>query len=164
MRANATVLIDGHNLIGRMPDLRLDDPDDEARLAARLRTYCARTRRRATVVFDHGLPGGRSRALSGGGLEVVFAPIGRSADSVLCERIRQARDPRELIVVTSDQAIAAVARTRGARVLRSEEFAARLNTRRETADREKPHPSPDETKAWLCEFEARSKPLEEETP
>ncbi len=45
------LLIDGHNLIGRLPDLRLDDPDDEAKLVARLRTYCARTRKRITAVF-----------------------------------------------------------------------------------------------------------------
>jgi hypothetical protein len=29
-------LIDGHNLIGALPDLDLDDPDDEARLVERL--------------------------------------------------------------------------------------------------------------------------------
>ena len=55
------LLIDGHNLIGRgqLPGLRLDDPDDEAKLVTRLRAYCARARKRATVVFDRGLPGGR---------------------------------------------------------------------------------------------------------
>ena len=52
------ILIDGHNLIGRLPDLRLDDPDDEAKLVLRLRAYAARTRKRITVVFDQGLPGG----------------------------------------------------------------------------------------------------------
>ena len=35
-------LIDGHNLIGRMPGISLDDPDDEARLVAQLRAFCAR--------------------------------------------------------------------------------------------------------------------------
>ena len=59
------LLIDGHNLIGRLPDLRLDDPQDEAKLVARLRVYHARTGKRVTVVFDRGLPGGRSRELSG---------------------------------------------------------------------------------------------------
>ena len=124
------LLIDGHNLIGRLPDLRLDDPDDEAKLVIRLRTYSARTGKRITVVFDRGLPGGRSWELSGGGVETVFAPTGRTADGILRERVRQARDPRGLTVVTSDRQVIAAARAEGARVLRSEEFAAQLDARR----------------------------------
>ena len=45
-------LIDGHNLIGQMPNLRLDDPDDEAKLLQYLRNFRARTGHRITVVFD----------------------------------------------------------------------------------------------------------------
>lgn len=123
------LLIDGHNLIGRLPDLRLDDPDDEAKLVARLRTYCARTRKRVTVVFDRGLPGGHSWELSGGGVETVFAATGHTADGILCERVRRARDPRGLTVVTSDREVIAVARARGARVVRSDEFAAQLGVK-----------------------------------
>ena len=123
------LLIDGHNLIGRLPDLRLDDPDDEAKLVARLRTYCARTRKRITVVFDRGLPGGHSWELSGGGVEVVFAATGHTADGILCERVRQARDPRGLTIVTSDREVISVAQARGARVVRSEEFVAQLGVK-----------------------------------
>ena len=92
------LLIDGHNLIGRLPDLDLDDPDDEAKLVARLRAYCIRARKHATVIFDRGLPGGRSRELSGGGVETVFASAGRTADSILRGRIHRTRDPRGLTV------------------------------------------------------------------
>ena len=120
------LLIDGHNLIGRLPGLRLDDPDDEAKLVARLRTYCARTGKRVTVVFDRGLPGGHSRELSGGKVEVVFASAGHIADGILRERVRRARDPRGLTVVTSDREVIAAAQARGARVMRSEEFAVQL--------------------------------------
>jgi predicted RNA-binding protein with PIN domain len=131
------LLIDGHNLIGKLPDIRLDDPDDEAKLVARLRTYCIRSKRgrdrkrartplRAVVVFDRGLPGGPSQELSRGGVKVIFAPTGRSADSILQARIRRAKDPRGLTVVTSDRAIIATAVARGARVIRSEVFAEQL--------------------------------------
>jgi predicted RNA-binding protein with PIN domain len=81
-------------------------------------------------VFDHGLPGGRSWELSGGGVEVIFAPAGRTADGILRERIHRARDPRGLTVVTSDRQVVAAARAEGARVSRSEEFAVQLSTRR----------------------------------
>ncbi len=97
------VLVDGHNLIGRLPDVSLEDPDDEARLVARLQAYAGRTGKRVTVVFDRGMPGGRSGDLSRRRVEVVFAPTGRNADRVLRERIRRSRDPRGLTVVTSDR-------------------------------------------------------------
>ena len=145
-------LIDGHNLIGRLPDVRLDDPDDEAKLAARLRTYSARTGKRITVVFDRGLPGGRSRELSGGGVEVVFAASGHTADGILRERIRQARDPRGLTVVTSDREVIAAAQARGARMMRSEEFAAQLRAPRAASVEQDVHLSEEEVEEWLKVF------------
>jgi predicted RNA-binding protein with PIN domain len=144
------LLIDGHNLIGKLDDLHLDDPDDEAKLVSRLRAYCARKRKRATVVFDHGLPGGRS-PLSGGGVEVVFASTGRTADGILRERVRRARDPRGLIVVTSDHEIVAAVQAWGARVIRAEEFAARLSAP-QAAFADDVHLSAKEVKEWLKVF------------
>jgi len=151
------LLIDGHNLIGRgrLPGLRLDDPDDEAKLVSRLRAYRVRTRKRVTVVFDHGLPGGRS-ALSGGGVEVVFASGRRTADGILRERVRRARDPRGLTVVTSDNEVIAAVRAGGARVMRSEEFAAQLSAPSPADDGEKDvHLSAEEVEEWLEIFEHR---------
>ena len=51
-------LIDGHNLIACLPDIDLDDPNDEARLVNRLKGFAAKARSKCIVVFDHGLPGG----------------------------------------------------------------------------------------------------------
>ncbi len=160
------LLIDGHNLIGRLPDIRLDDPHDEAKLVARLRAYAARTRQRITVVFDRGLPGGHS-TLSGGDVEVVFAPTGRTADAILRERIHRARHPRRLTVVTSDREVIASARSRQTPVVRSDTFARLLNapperekgqkgppTERsdEELDKPKGQISDEEVKAWLKIF------------
>ena len=120
------LLIDGHNLIGQMSDISLEDPDDEAKLVSRLKGYCSRTRKRATVVFDQGMPGGTSHALSSSVVKVVFAPAGRVADGILKERIRKSRDPRGLIVVSSDHEVVRVAEERRSRVIRSEDFARQL--------------------------------------
>jgi predicted RNA-binding protein with PIN domain len=163
------LLIDGHNLIGKLPDIRLDDPDDEAKLVARLRTYCGRKRKRAraplraTVVFDRGLPGGPSQELSRGGVKVVFAPTGHSADAVLRERIRRAKDPRGLTVVTSDRAVIATAVARGARVVRSEVFAAQLQgplaasaTAPTGGEKQDTQLSTEEIEEWLQVFDERS--------
>ena len=148
------VLIDGHNLIGRMPDICLSDPDDEAQLVARLQAYAGRRGKRVTVVFDRGLPGGRSQALSGGRVEVVFAPAGRNADRVLIGRIRRSRNPRGLTVVTSDLEVIAAAEEQGARVVHSEAFVPELGTAPASASDGKAdvHLSPDEVQAWLEVF------------
>ena len=120
------LLIDGHNLIGQLPDLRLDDPDDEAKLVERVRRYCFRHRRRATVIFDRGLPGGSSRRLSSPQVKVLFATSGATADALIQGRLRRARDPAGLLVVSSDRAVQAAARRQGARVIPAEEFAMEL--------------------------------------
>ena len=148
------VLIDGHNLIGRLPDIDLEDPHDEAQLVSRLQGYGGRTGKRVTVVFDRGLPGGRSQALSGGRVEVVFAPTGRKADRVLMERIRESRNPRGLLVVTSDREVIAVAERRQARVIRSEAFVAELEpSPAASGAKEDVTLSADEVDQWLELFE-----------
>ena len=149
------VLIDGHNLIGRLPDISLADRDDEAQLVSRLQAYAGRTGKRLTVVFDRGLPGGQSRALSGGRVEVVFAPTGRNADRVLIERVRRSRNPRGLTVVTSDREVIEAARQRGARVTHSEAFVGELEPAPAApgGGKEDVHLSPEEVEAWLELFE-----------
>lgn len=120
-----TLLIDGHNLIGRLPGLKLSDPDDEAKLVSLLKRYRARHKRPIVVVFDGAPVGGRSRDLTGAGVEVVFARVGRTADGVIKERIRASRNPQQLTVVTSDADVARVARAcRAGQVQAAEDFAA----------------------------------------
>ena len=150
------VLIDGHNLIGKLPDISLADPDDEARLVTRLQAYAGRTGKRVTVVFDRGLPGGRSDHLSGARVKVVFAPTGRSADGVLRERIRRSRNPGGLIVVSSDREVIAAAERRGARAVRAEAFASDLEPPAGPVGgvKETGEPTPEEVEEWLAEFGA----------
>jgi len=145
-------LIDGHNLIGKLPDIDLADPDDEAKLVLKLRTYCARTRKRVTVVFDHGLPGGKSHELSGGGVDVRFASTTRTADGILRERIRKSKNPRGITVVTSDRSIITDAEARGARVVRSEDFADQLAGAPAKDAKQDQKPSDDDVAYWMAQF------------
>ncbi len=113
------LLIDGHNVIGQMAGLDLSEPDDEEELVRRVRRYCWRRGRRATIVFD----AHRSARLSQPPVQVIFAP---DADQAIIGRIRRARDPHGLIVVSSDHEIQDAARRRGARVMEAHTLAARL--------------------------------------
>ncbi len=147
-------LIDGHNLIGQLPGITLQDPDDELRLVERLRGVMGRKRARCTVVFDAGLPGGPSRELSTPSVQVVFAHSGTTADRIILERIRNARDATRWIVVTNDQAIASQARRRGMRVMWSGVFAREMSAPAPIPDDENPNPhvTPDELDEWLALF------------
>lgn len=154
------LLIDGHNLIGQMPDISLSDPDDEAKLVTRLRRYAARTGHRLTVIFDAGLPGGPSGELSGGKVQVVFAPTGRQADPLIIGRIRQVRDRSAWLVISSDQEIRDAAARHRVRTQRSEEFAAELISVQSppaigAADPRQVPPTEEEVEAWLREFGRR---------
>ncbi len=125
-------LIDGHNLIGKLEDIALDDPDDEVKLVLQLRSWSAiGQKRKVTVFFDRGLPGGVEKGLSSGQVKVIFAPAGRSADSLLLSRIRNVRNPGEYTLVSSDRRIIQMAESRRMLVLRSEDFAARISHERE---------------------------------
>jgi predicted RNA-binding protein with PIN domain len=146
------LLVDGHNLIGQMPDLHLCDPDDEIGLVRKLRAYASRTGKRITVVFDSGLPGGRSAELSGAGVEAVFASHHSSADRVLLERVETASDRGGLTVVTSDREVAERVRLYGARVVSSGQFANHLDARRDPVEARDVSPSSEEVEEWLEVF------------
>jgi hypothetical protein len=152
-------LIDGHNLIGQLPDVSLADPDDEAKLVEKLRGFVVHTGKKVVVVFDHGLPGGKSR-MSTSSVEVVFASQPGDADTIMIGRIAKARDPGQWIVVTNDQAVLNAAQARRMKCLRSREFAKLLaeagstpRTRaRDQGEASDPHVPPHEVEAWLKVF------------
>jgi hypothetical protein len=154
-------LIDGHNLIGQLPDLKLDDPDDEAKLVQKLIGFTARTKKRVVVIFDHGLPGGRSR-MSTGMVEVIFASRPSEADALMIGRIKAAPDPGQWTVVSSDQTVLEAARARKMRIIRSRDFASELNrpapAPRRTAHKDggahDVHVSAAEVEEWLRIFGA----------
>lgn len=150
------ILIDGHNLIGRLPGISLQDPDDEEKLARMLSSYRSRTGKAVTVVFD---PGG-AHALSTrrrlGGVEIVFAPHGSDADRVIRRRVQKARNPSEWLVVTSDGELAEAVGRLGARVQSADAFASDMaGSAVASPDWRETPPSPDEVDSWLALFEDR---------
>ncbi len=124
-----TYLIDGHNLIGsnQIPGISIHQEDDEYRLVMWLRGRQPRLRAPMVVVFDGGIPGGTSRALSGGGVTAVFAAQYQTdADAVILRRVEKARSRGDMVVVTNDAALRDRAARLGAQVMRAEAFLSRL--------------------------------------
>jgi predicted RNA-binding protein with PIN domain len=150
------LLIDGHNLIAQTPGLSLADPDDEQKLVALLRTYAQRKRAKVIVVFDSGLPGGKSNELTGGGVTAIFAGAHTIADRILIERIHDLKKPGEWMLVSSDHEIQAAARQRKVLVRSSDKFAATMLAPPKNAREKRPAVedklSRDEVDEWLRIF------------
>jgi predicted RNA-binding protein with PIN domain len=117
-----------------------------------------------TVVFDaHVRPGGHDLEASPPpthGIEVLFAPPGEDADSVIERLIRSESTPKLLTVVSGDGRLRAAAKRRRAHSATSDEFWGRITSRRTRPKRTSP-PTTDkpsgrssrEAGHWLSEFE-----------
>lgn len=153
-------LIDGHNLIGQMPDISLTDPNDEAKLVIKLVGFAARKRAKCVVIFDRGITGGRSR-MSNAAVEVVFAPSGSTADDLMIGRINAATDPHFWIVVSNDQAVLKRARQRQMKAIKSSYFIRELRPMSvvdkdaDPGEAEFVRLSPGEVEMWLALFRER---------
>ena len=112
------LLIDGHNLIGKLPNISLGDPDDEARLMRVLENYHAtRPYEPILVVFDparHGSGGFSDLRGQTQFVRAVFARRNENADDVIARIVQSAKNPRSIVVVTSDNAVQRAVRRHGA--------------------------------------------------
>jgi hypothetical protein len=159
-------LIDGHNLIAKLPDVDLADPDDEIELIIRLRNWAAESKRRqATVVFDRGAIGGVAHRLSSREITVIFAPPGKTADDLLIRRLKRLKNPKRYTLVSGDREIIDAARRARIKFMRSETFIERMGLAPEMPPEEEiedvePEPDPrqdpqlseEEIQEWLDLF------------
>jgi predicted RNA-binding protein with PIN domain len=119
-------LIDGHNLIPKLPGLSLHAVDDETRLVEWLQEYCRSSRNQVEVYFDNA-PTGNAGARKYGTVIAHFVAQGRTADDAIRARLEKlGRDARNWAVVSSDQRVQADARAAHAQSVSSEQFAREL--------------------------------------
>jgi predicted RNA-binding protein with PIN domain len=153
-------LIDGHNLIPKLPGLSLKSLDDENQLIERLQEYCRQSGKKAEVYFDNAAPGQAGTRVYGR-VKAYFIRAGRTADEAIITRLRSMRrDAKNWQVVSSDRQVAAAARSFHAQVISSEAFAQSIYS---AASAEIPDPGvetdptldPEEVEAWLDLFSDR---------
>jgi predicted RNA-binding protein with PIN domain len=119
-------LVDGHNLIPKIPGMSLESLDDEQRLIELLQVFCRVRRQVVEVFFDQAPPGRAGRRLVGV-VVAHFVRQGRTADESIVARLDQLeKAARNWTVVTSDRQVQGEARARQARVISSDEFAGEL--------------------------------------
>ena len=150
-------LIDGHNLIPKVPGLSLRAIDDEMQLVLLLQEFCRRQRKKVEVYFDNGPPG-QPRLRKYGTVAVRFTRAGTTADEAIARRLqRLGGAARNWTVVSSDLQVQSFARQARARVLSSEAFARLLSDALDEEPGEaeegvEPKLSAEEIQRWLKIF------------
>lgn len=151
-------LIDGHNLIPKVPGLSLSDPDDEEQLIVRLSAWARVSRQQVTVFFDRASQGNAgSRRFSS--VTAVFVPEGRTADSAIMDALaRLKNNARNASVVSSDRMVQVAARAAHAKIIKSEDFAVSLFELKSApgAAVENPALTPGEIAEWENFFSSKS--------
>ena len=120
-------IIDGHNLIPKVPGLSLDDTEDELELVKLLQEFCRIKQKQVEVYFDNA-PAGSSGARTYGCVVARFVRQGSTADQAIQSKLRRlGGDARNWTVVSSDREVRNSARSARAKSMRVEEFAQKLN-------------------------------------
>jgi uncharacterized protein len=152
-------MIDGHNLIPKIPGLSLQDLDDEIHLIELLQEFCRMQRKKVEVYFDRA-PAGQAGTRQYGQVIAHFVTQHSSADDAIRQRLaRLGKSAKNWTVVSSDAAVQAEARAAGAQALAAEQFVRLLRQPKKssaTQDEERPSEmGPDEIDDWLKLFSQR---------
>jgi predicted RNA-binding protein with PIN domain len=149
-------IVDGHNLIPKVPGLNLQDMEDELQLVELLQEFCRVNRKKVEVYFDNAPPGGME-VRKFGSVIARFIRQGGTADQAIMNKLKRlSGEARNWTVVSSDREVQAAARKVRAKVLTSEVFARQLQSDLEGAesvsnDVDKSL-SPDELQDWMKLF------------
>ena len=148
-----TLIIDGHNLIPKMPGMQLSDMDDESQLVEYIREYCRRNRMKAELFFD-GAPAGSTPVKGGGLVHIHFVRKGLTADQAMIDYLnQQGKNARNFILITSDHRVQSEAHSLGCKVVSSDQFAAEvINSLSQVEVYSKANDQPlqaDEVEKWL---------------
>ena len=151
-------LIDGHNLIPRIPGLSLKDLDDETALIQILQRFATRQASRVEVFFDRAPPG-QADSKTFGSVKAHFIRQGKTADQAIIQKLSHlGAEAKNWIVVTSDREIIAEARSSHSRVIKSEEFSKLLRSEESGLDDRRgdkdddPQVSLGDVEYWLEQF------------
>ncbi len=145
-------LIDGHNLIPKVPGLSLEMLDDETRLVELLVRFSRGGRHKVEVFFD-GAPAGQAGQQRYGRVLAHYVPARQTADDAIRGQLEfLGKSARNWTVVSSDGSVQAAAHAARAGSLKSEDFQAQLLAAQDQPASADPHEQPmsdDEVQEWL---------------
>lgn len=120
-------IIDGNNLLGKIPAIKkLQKSNKQAsreKLAFLLGRYFSKSRNSVTLHFD----GHLKETIKVSGIKIKFSGS-KTADDKIKIEIERSKNPKNIIVVTSDNNVAEFARVCSCQVIKSEDFTKNLFT------------------------------------
>lgn len=128
-----TYIIDGNNLIGKMPNLmKLQQKDKQAsreKIALILERYFNIKKVNVFLHFD-GYPGPKINA---GKIKLVYSE-NITADDKIKQQISESKSPKTLTVITSDSNLSQFAKVCSCNVIQSENFISQINLNKNELD------------------------------
>jgi predicted RNA-binding protein with PIN domain len=115
-------MVDGNNVMAQTVGWHRDKAGTRRRLIHDLVRFVASKRVKLKVVFDGAPDEEFPEGMKYKGVHILYARPGSDADSRIMELVDRASNKRDLVVVTSDRALALFVKHRGARTMRSGEF------------------------------------------
>ncbi len=150
-------LIDGHNLIPKVPGLSLEQEDDEIQLIQLLSNFAARSRKEVEVYFDNAAAGQKGPRRFGK-VSAFFVPSRQTADHAIRLRLeRLGKTARNWIVISSDMAVQSSAKMYHAEAVKSETFAQQLMNMQNREQKREIDISQQEIDEWLILFNKKQK-------
>ena len=126
-------IIDGNNLIGKIPELHgLDKQELRAKLAFILERYFYNKKVNVSLHFD----GFANTQIRARGLKITYSE-NRIADDKIRDEISYAKNPKLITLVSSDNALRDFAKKNSCTIISSEEFNREMNKPANVNDEEK---------------------------
>jgi len=152
-------MIDGHNLIPKIPGLNLAVADDEMQLVELLQEFCRLRRKQAEIYFDNAPPG-QPRVRTYGLVTARFIRTGQTADAAIRAHLtRLGAGARNWTVVSSDHEVQRAGRAARAQIISSEAFSHQVTQTLQAGPAQNsqnlnPPLSSDDLQDWLDLFDA----------
>jgi predicted RNA-binding protein with PIN domain len=142
-------MIDGHNLIGKLPGISLDEMEDEQALIEMLQAFCQGVGKDADVYFDSSGSGhGHTRVH--GRVTARYVRSGESADQAIARHLKRlGNEAPNWTVVSSDNHVRNAAKRARARVIGADEFSRQLGSSGDADISNERKLSNDEIDDWL---------------
>lgn len=148
-------LIDGHNLISKIPGIQLDHLDDEQALFSLLNNYFRQIRKKAIVYFDQASQSAPT-ILKTAFLQAHFVRKPSTADEAILLQLKKlGGDARNYTIISSDHWIADNARSIGAAVISSEDFESILRSNSQEPRKKPKIKGEDDLDYWLDIFQKK---------
>jgi len=115
-------IIDGNNLIGSSPDIKIEDIDGREKIIALAEKFQGRKKNNVLLVFDGEPKNAAYENAINNKFKVIYPRFGMSADEVIKNILDEYNNFKDVILISSDRDLKTFAKKKGAKTINSIEF------------------------------------------